>query len=41
VHPDDAASEKSIGEIIATHEKQFRQEALLRVKTDVCVSFRP
>lgn len=39
VHPDDTASEKSINEIIATYKAQFRQEAVLRVKTDACVSF--
>ena len=39
VHPDDAASEKSITEIIAAYKTQFRQEAVLRVQTDACVSF--
>lgn len=39
VHPDDASSEKSIAEIVAAYKAQFQQEAVLRVKTDACVSF--
>ena len=39
VHPDDATSEKSIGEIIAAYKARFQQESVLRVKTDACASF--
>lgn len=39
VHPDDAASEKSVAEIIAAYKRQFQQEAVLRVKSAACVSF--
>ena len=39
VHPDDAASNKSIAGIIAAYKLRFKQEAVLRVKTDACVSF--
>lgn len=39
VHPGDAASENSITEIVSAYKKQFQQEAVLRVKDSVCVSF--
>jgi uncharacterized protein DUF3574 len=39
VHPADMASEKAIREVIATYKAQFRQEAVLRVRGDTCVSF--
>src|SRR5689334_20768224 len=32
VHPGDAASEKSVAEIVAAYKTQFKQEAVLRVK---------
>lgn len=39
VHPDDATSDASIREIVVAYKGQFRQEAVLRVKTVACVSF--
>ena len=38
-HPDDAASESTVREIISTYQSQFQQEAVFRVKTDACISF--
>ena len=38
VHPDDPRSEKAIHEIIESYRRQFQQEAVLRVRTTVCVS---
>jgi Protein of unknown function (DUF3574) len=39
VHPDDAPSEKSVAEIVASYKAQFQQEAVLRVKAGACMSF--
>jgi hypothetical protein len=39
LHPDDAASEKAIVEIVAAYKAQFRQEAVLRVRSQACASF--
>jgi hypothetical protein len=39
VHPDDAASEKAIGEIVAAYKSRFRQESVLRVRGRACASF--
>jgi uncharacterized protein DUF3574 len=39
VHAADDATEKSVQAIIADYKDRFRQEAVLRVKTGVCVSF--
>jgi hypothetical protein len=39
VHPDDAASESAVQELVAAYKAQFRQEAVLRVKARACVSF--
>lgn len=38
VHPDDAASNKAVQEIIATYKTRFQQEAVLRVGTPTCMS---
>jgi hypothetical protein len=38
VHPDDAASERSMADIMAAYKTQFRQEAVLRVKVSACMS---
>lgn len=38
-HPDDASSDESIAKVIAAYKTQFRQEAVLRVKTSTCMSF--
>jgi hypothetical protein len=38
-HPDDAASESAVLEIISTYKSRFQQEAVFRVKTAACVSF--
>ena len=39
VHPDDTPSEKSVAEIVAAYKAQFQQEAVLRVKSNTCISF--
>jgi hypothetical protein len=39
VHPDDAASESAVQELVAAYKAQFQQEAVLRVKARACVSF--
>lgn len=39
IHPDDPASEKAIGEIVAEYKTAFQQESILRVRDGVCVSF--
>ena len=39
VHPHDAPSDKSVGEIAASYKAQFQQESVLRVRSSVCVSF--
>ena len=39
LHPDDAASEQGIRELIERYKSQFRQEAVLRITTHTCVSF--
>lgn len=38
-HPNDAASENAVREIISTYKSRFQQEAVFRVKTDACISF--
>jgi Protein of unknown function (DUF3574) len=39
VHPDDALSETSVLELVASYKERFQQEAVLRVKVRACVSF--
>ena len=39
IHPDDAASETAVHEIIAAYKSRFQQEAVLRVKAQACASF--
>jgi len=39
VHPDDEPSERAVLEIIDAYKSQFRQEAVLRLKTRACASF--
>jgi uncharacterized protein DUF3574 len=39
VHPDDEPRERAVLEIIAAYKSQFRQEAVLRLKTHACASF--
>jgi hypothetical protein len=39
VHPDDAAGERAVQELVAAYKTQFQQEAVLRVKARACVSF--
>ena len=39
VHPNDTQSENAVAEIVASYKRQFRQEAVLRVKASTCVSF--
>ena len=38
-HPDDAANEKAVVEIIAAYKTRFQQEAVYRVRSAACVSF--
>ena len=39
IHPDDAASESAVREIVAAYKQRFEQEAVLRVTAQVCPSF--
>jgi hypothetical protein len=39
VHADDGAVEAAIREIRASYQTQFKQEAVLRVRSNACVSF--
>jgi hypothetical protein len=39
LHPDDAASERAVREIIDAYKQAFAQEAVLRVKSPACASF--
>lgn len=39
VHAADDATEKAVQAVIADYKQRFRQEAVLRVKTQACVSF--
>ena len=39
VHPDDAATERAVREIAADYKRRFAQEAVLRVRDRVGVSF--
>lgn len=38
VHPDDAATNKAMQDILASYKTRFEQEAVLRVTTAVCTS---
>jgi CDP-glycerol glycerophosphotransferase (TagB/SpsB family) len=38
LHPADASAEREIRAIIAEYKKQFAQEAVLRVRSNVCTS---
>ena len=38
-HPDDAASETAVREIISAYKTRFQQEAVFRVRSPVCISF--
>jgi len=39
LHASDAASEAAVREVMAEYKAQFKQEAVLRVKSYACVSF--
>jgi len=39
VHPDAAPEDKAIGEVITLYKEHFRQQAVLRVRTQACMSF--
>lgn len=39
LHADDAGSERRVLEIVAAYKARFEQEAVLRVRSDVCPSF--
>lgn len=39
IHPNDAPSEAAIAEIMAAYKAAFQQEAVLRVRVSICVSF--
>jgi hypothetical protein len=38
VHPADAATEKAVQEVVREYKTRFRQEAVLRVKSQACTS---
>ena len=38
VHPDDAATEQAVQQLVAEYKQRFRQEAVLRVKSRACTS---
>lgn len=39
VHPDDERSENSVRAIMASYKSRFQQEAVLRVRSEACISF--
>jgi hypothetical protein len=39
VHPDSAAAESALNEVVNAYKTEFRQEAVLRVRSPACVSF--
>lgn len=39
VHPDDQANENGVRDVCNAYKAQFQQEAVLRVKARVCISF--
>lgn len=39
LHPDDAATEQAVQELIDVYQQRFEQEAVLRVKSNACASF--
>jgi hypothetical protein len=39
LHPDDAATEKAIREVVDTYKTQFQQQAVLRIRSYACASF--
>jgi hypothetical protein len=39
IHPDGAPSEAAIAEIVASYKSAFRQESVLRSRTETCASF--
>ena len=39
LHPDDAAAEKAIRELVDAYKTQFKQEAVLRIRSHTCASF--
>jgi hypothetical protein len=39
VHAEDVATEAAISEIRTAYQTQFKQEAVLRVRSKACVSF--
>lgn len=38
VHPPSGAAERAIRELVASYKARFQQEAVLRVKTNVCIT---
>jgi hypothetical protein len=38
VHPDNAAAENAVQELVASYKVRFQQEAVLRVKSSACMS---
>jgi len=39
VHPDNAATEAALNEVVNTYKTKFHQEAVLRVQSAACISF--
>jgi hypothetical protein len=40
VHPDDAATDRAMGELVAAYRARFQQDAVLRVRSAACLSVR-
>ena len=39
LHTDDATTEKAIRELVETYKTQFKQEAVMRIRSHTCASF--
>ena len=39
IHPNNSRDDQSVRQIVAAYESQFQQESVLRVQSQVCVSF--
>jgi Protein of unknown function (DUF3574) len=39
LYPDDATAEKAIRELVETYKTQFKQEAVMRIRSHTCASF--
>jgi hypothetical protein len=39
LHPDDAPNEKAIREVVEIYKTEFKQQAVLRIRSHICASF--